>query len=293
MRFIIGVRKEKIREYLPSRNWDIFTALEIRLSIGLLILPLVSLWGGISPAAADTIAVLYALDADLAQLKKASTEVKSPVKIGAQTVATLKIGRHTLHAAKMGSGCITTAIATESVLGRFDCDLVISIGPAGALRDDHPVGSWVRVAEVVPYQAGSWTTAGFVPKATMRLPEPNHLPKEWKGRRSAKVASGEAFVASDREREKLAQTLEAGIVDMNTAGLVLAGASHKLPVWAWRVISDNADNDASADFREFIQKYDGEGGRQLAELFERLPDNPANPMAYDVLRELIEPGERE
>lgn len=250
---------------------------------------LAGLLGVVAPCHADTVAVLYALEADLAELKKAAEQVKPSIKIGSRTVATMKLGQHTIHAVKMGSGCVATAVSASAVLSRFDCDFLVSIGPAGALRDDYQIGSWVQVAEVLPYQAGTLTSTGFIPQDAVRLETSKRPPDEWKKLPAARLVSGETFVAADSERQRLADFFEAGIIDMNTAGLVLAAANHDLPIWVWRVISDKADAAASADFRHFAQRYKGEGGRLVAEAIRLMPNNPANPMAHDVLRALIEP----
>ncbi len=57
---------------------------------------------------------------------------------------------------------------------------------------------------------------------------------------------------------------------------------------AWRGISDHADEEASEAFRDFISRYDGEGGRLAAEVIAKLPANPDAAETYPAIRRLLE-----
>ena len=70
-----------------------------------------------------------------------------------------------------------------------------------------------------------------------------------------------------------------------------ACAENRVPLRCWRIVSDRADDRAGEDFKTFTARYDGSGGRWIAELIRQLPPNPKAATSYPALRELIAPPE--
>jgi nucleoside phosphorylase len=251
---------------------------------------------GVFPAAhADEIAFFYALEADFAALKAEATPVGQPIKVGSRAVQRLRLGAHTIHAVKMGSGVVETAVSAEAVLARVRCDRAFSLGPVGGIGETLEVGTWVRVSEVVPYQKGAWSPEGFALGEKARWKEDAAalnglvLPELWQKPVTVTVASGEIFIASNAYRAELHGATKAEVVDMNLYGLVTACESHRVPLVSWRIVSDRADDQASGDFQKFVATYDGAGGKALAEVIRKLPANPNSPESYPKLRELLQP----
>jgi adenosylhomocysteine nucleosidase len=242
-------------------------------------------------ARADAIAYFYALDADLGALVKAGKIQGTPRMLNNQPVSVVRVGAHDVLAVKMGSGSVRTAATAAALLAKFPCDLALSTGPAGGVSDRLLVGQWIRVPEVVAYQEGTETQVGFVSgKNAVRKLEASIaiLPEAWSGLTDARVASGEVFISSATFRKKLAA--EAPAVDMNLAGLSIACEEAGVPLACWKVISDHADEHAGDDFAKFVKTYDGEGGRRIAELVEKLPRNPKSPGSYENLNRLLDGG---
>ena len=102
------------------------------------------------------------------------------------------------------------------------------------------------------------------------------------------VASGEKFIATNSEHDQLRESTGADVVDMNSFGLASACADHGVSLFAWKIISDNADENAAVAFREFVSRYNGDGGRALADLIKLLPANPNDPKSYPAIRKLLE-----
>ncbi|MGH8046711.1 MAG: hypothetical protein ACREKL_05660 [Chthoniobacterales bacterium] len=231
------------------------------------------------------------MDADLTALAKAGKVEGESNVFNGQSVSTIRIGAHEIFAVKMGSGSTRTAATAATLLTRFPCDLALSTGPAGDLSGRLEVGQWFRVSEVVAYQEGTETETGFVPgknavrKLTASISTP---PTAWQNLPAERVASGEIFVNSSDFRRKLGK--DAAAVDMNLAGLSVACAEAGVPLACWKIISDHADENASADFAKFIRTYDGEGGRLIAELVKSLPENPEKPASYENLNRLLDGG---
>lgn len=238
---------------------------------------------------ADTIALFYALDNDLAVLKEGGGFRPVGVDVvGTRRIYRLQAAGHQILAVKMDSGCVETAISAQAILAKYRCDRAISIGPAGALTDRVATGFWFRADRVVAWQDGTQTADGF------QLSEQSVRPlDEWPvdvlaNIPKAALASGEVFVASREFGRKLGLTTGADLIDMNSFGLAAACRDHRVPLVILRVVSDGADENAGETFRKFAESYDGEGGRIATRMIRALPPNPDDPMSYEEIRRLME-----
>ena len=246
---------------------------------------------------ADDVAFFYALDVDFQKLKSEGVTARQPIKIGSRSVETITLGVHRVYAVKMASGAVETATSVQALLSRFRCDRSYSVGPVGGISDDAQVGKWYVVRSVTNYQKGTWTNVGFQ-LAKESIPdlfendEKEALPPLFKDVGLISVASGEIFVASDRYRHELRDKTKADAVDMNLFGLITVCADHHIPLTSWRIVSDKANDNASEDFRKFVQTYDGAGGKAVAELIKKLPPNPSSPQSYPELQRLLQPNEK-
>ena len=240
------------------------------------ILVLPSAWG-------DTIGFFYALDADLKGLKT-SAQYLGQATVGSRSIQRLQLESHTIHAIKMGSGAVETAASAQALLGRTRCDWAFSLGPAGALSDAVSIGTWHRVEQVKAWQRGdansSWHTDWT------RFPVTN-FPAPLQTTSTLTVASGEQFISTTSERDRVQALTQADAVDMNSFGLALVCADHGVPLFSWKIISDRADENASETFRWFVSTYSGEGGQALAGIIQALPANPNDPASYPAIRQLL------
>jgi nucleoside phosphorylase len=247
---------------------------------------------GCQSAQADTVAVLLALEADMKTLSAQATVLGEPSLVGTRKIQRLQLGPHRVHAAVMGSGCVETAVTAEALLARYRCDWVFSMGPAGGLTDEGAVGKWFAVSEcVVAGKTGGSGSAGTPFKLAL-APTQWKLPAVMQRLTPLRLVAGETFIQSNSAREGLAASSQAQLVDMNTHGLAVACLNHQVPLHVWRLVSDRADDQASAAFQEFTKSYQGEGGTALAEVIRQLPASPKAAGSYQGIRELIEPRTR-
>jgi nucleoside phosphorylase len=241
-------------------------------------------------ARGDTIGFFYALDADLQGLKTLAREMGQSAKVGTRSIQRLQLGTHTIYAVKMGSGAVETAASAQALLARSRCDWAFSLGPAGALSDAVHTGRWYRVESVMAWQRGqtdlTWKTDWS------RFPIAN-LFAPLQTTSTIFVASGEQFISTTGERDRVQAMTQADAVDMNSFGLALVCADHGVPLFAWKIISDRADENASETFRIFTSIYSGEGGKALAEIIQSLPANPNDPASYPAIRKLLEDASRQ
>ncbi len=235
-------------------------------------------------AQGDTIGFFYALDTDLQALKTQARELGQATRVGSRSIQRLQLGTHTIYAVKMGSGTVETAASAQALLSRYRCDWAFSIGPAGALSDGMEAHQWHRAGQVAAWQTGNpdktWSTDWA------RFPVKD-LPPPLQTTSTIAIASGEQFIATTAERDRLQAMTQADAVDMNSFGLALVCADHGVPLFAWKIISDHADESASATFRSFIATYSGEGGAALAGIVQALPANPSDPASYPAIERLL------
>lgn len=227
------------------------------------------------------IAVLYALDPDLAQLKGIHPVTRTVV-VGSRRIQEFRLGANRVYALKMGSGPLETAISAQALMARLHCDIVISVGPAGALNSALHIGEWFVVGDVRAEEAEykTWKLQPEVAIESLRKVSGLALPI-WP------IASGGYFVAQSSARQQLASSTKALAVEMNLAGLAPVCADHHTPLVALRIVSDEADEAAPDAFRRFVQNYKGEGGAYLAAMIEQMDSGPNDPRSYRNLRDLF------
>lgn len=221
-------------------------------------------------------------------LSAQATVLGEPSLVGTRKIQRLQLGPHRLYAAVMGSGCVETAVTAEALLARYRSDWVFSMGPAGGLTDEGAVGKWFAVSEcVVAGKTGGTGSAGTPFKLAL-APTQWNLPTVMQSLKPLRLVAGETFIQSTSAREGLAASSQAQLVDMNTHGLAVACLNHQVPLHVWRLVSDRADDQASAAFQEFTRAYQGEGGTAVAEVIRQLPASPKAAGSYQGIRDTIQ-----
>jgi adenosylhomocysteine nucleosidase len=240
-----------------------------------------------------TIGFFFALDEDKSAFEAAAgNPIRTMNLVGGTVAFEYRVGAHRVIAAKMGSGCVNTAVTVARVLALNPVDRIISTGPAGAIGDQAGIGTWYRIGEVAAWQQGRAGEGGRVFPSESALRKVSWKPDDWPDGRwkqmpATKLVSGEVFVASGEKRGELARGFGAELVEMNAFGLLEAAEGTPAKVLILRVVSDKADEKASEDFSAFLKAYDGAGGKMVAELVKALPVGKDEPAAHDALRELI------
>lgn len=240
-----------------------------------------------------TVGFFYALDEDKSAFEAAAgNPIRTMNLVGGTVAFEYRVGAHRVIAAKMGSGCVNTAVTVARLLALNPVDRIISTGPAGGIGDEAGIGSWWRVGEVAAWQQGRAGEGGRVFPSESALRTVAWMPDDWpegawKRMPAAKLVSGEVFVASGEKRGELARGFGAELVEMNAFGLLAAAEGTPAKVLILRVVSDKADEKASEDFSAFLKSYDGAGGKMVAALVKAMPVGKDEPAAHDALRELI------
>ena len=243
---------------------------------------------------ADNLAVFLALDHDIKALVASGTETGQPILVGTRKIRRVTIGQHQIYVTLMGSGCVETAVSAEALLARYRCDLAFSVGPAGAITDSAAEGTWWKVDQCLVANKAAGEGSASQPYDLESSAEGTTwaLPDCFKLANCAKLVSGEQFISSTQGRQTLATVSRgATLVDMNTHGLVVACANHGVPLHVWRIVSDQANENAGESFRNFVSNYNGAGARALTKLIHGLPTNPKAATSYTGIKRLLESGQ--
>jgi len=243
-----------------------------------------------SSVSAERVAFFYALEQDLTAFEQLAGPPLTSKKNGESNVHTYLVGKHRVYASKMGSGSVQTAVSTQALLSVNRCDLVISCGPAGGLGEGLEIGNWVVANRMVAYQKGIFDSTGFslTSSSEVDLADPNLIDLLPQKLPKADIASGEIFIASDSYRRELNSLSGCSLVEMNLFGLAMTMRHHDLSGIHFRIISDFANANASADFRSFTDSYDGKGGILVHQFISNLPSSGLSPIEYPNLRRLLE-----
>jgi nucleoside phosphorylase len=94
-----------------------------------------------------------------------------------------------------------------------------------------------------------------------------------------RLVSGDSFIASTAKRKWLRETFHADAVDMVSVGIARVCEANGVPYVIIRVLSDNADESASAAFASFVQNYKEPVTASIAlAVVERVTAGPPTPL---------------
>ncbi|GHC56180.1 hypothetical protein GCM10007100_23860 [Roseibacillus persicicus] len=233
---------------------------------------------------ASSVAFFYALEADGARFEKENGPAIRSFELSGTPVQEYLVSGHKVYAMLMGSGTTSTTKNVTALVTKYPIDHLVSIGPVGAISEAL-TSDWFRVEKVVPWQSGTWTEAGFKPRPTWKIqleelgPPLDHPP--------ISVASGDAFIASATKREEIAKITGSQVVDMNLIGIMTSLTSQPINQVHFRIISDNADENASQEFNAFRKNYKGEGAIIAKAWIDQLPEDRTSPENYKNLRKIL------
>lgn len=163
------------------------------------------------------------------------------------------IGQHDIVVTKCGIGKVNAAVATVTLIDRFEPDLVINSGVAGGTTaDTHPLD--IVVATGVAYH-DVWCGPGTVEGAVQGLPHilpvaPDVLTLECltpaRGLHHGLIASGDRFISTAAEVGHINSVVKGAVAcDMESGAIAQTCLLREVPFACIRVISDTpgqADN---------------------------------------------------
>jgi adenosylhomocysteine nucleosidase len=181
-----------------------------------------------------------------------------------------------------GAGKVNAAIVATVMIGRFHPSAVLFSGTAGAVDESLRQGDVVIGSAVAQHDAGLLTANGIrrrglrnavsgeldpvaVPSpapllatarraiqglvlASIKTPDGERVPRVTEG----VIVTGDVFVSDPARRDELRSALGATAVEMEGAALVQTCRQFAVPCLVVRGITDTADPQAAADYRQFL-----------------------------------------
>lgn len=205
---------------------------------------------------------------------------------GQEIYAGMVFSKGTIHGRQVivvmsGIGKVNAALCAQILFTKFDADMIINTGLAGALDEGLEIGDIVISEDLMEhdFDARSFGYAlGEIPrmdssvfKADPKLVELAKSVLEKKGRiRLGRILSGDVFVADAERKKQLSEAFHGLCVEMEGAAIAHVCHVNKKPFVIIRTVSDKADNSANHNFNEFIKIHAIDSGRAVVDLIERL-----------------------
>ncbi|MDE6302457.1 MAG: 5'-methylthioadenosine/S-adenosylhomocysteine nucleosidase [Clostridia bacterium] len=195
--------------------------------------------------------------------KKLGTVVAESVIHGVR-VSQIKLGEHTLYLATGGVGEICAAMTVQMLVDLFDVETVLNFGFVGTLRKDIKVSELVIADRVCHYQFDTSAIDGTKVGQYFENDDiyfylddsliTRVLAAIGKPMRRVAVASGDVFIASAEQKQRLTEEFDCDICEMELAALAIACKRNNIPLVSIKVVSDGADEGAPLSFDEIVKK---------------------------------------
>ena len=217
--------------------------------------------------------------------------------ISGVAIRKIELGNHTIYLATSGIGEIKAALATQLLIDLFDIEVVLNFGFVGSLQNNLDVGEMVLAERVSHYQFDLSAIDGTEPGQYDKDEEKYlYLDQNIIKNVSAKikqplklvtVASGDKFVANQKDKEYLRNDFQADICEMELAGITIAAKRNDLPVFSCKIVSDKANEESNISFRDVVNKGLTKYEELLPSILEALnPDNYTLPPRIKSSKEL-------
>lgn len=223
------------------------------------------------------IGIIGAMDIEVEKLKKLLTDTKKE-KVSGVEFHSGKLGEAEVVVAKCGIGKVFAAICAETMILRYEPEIIINIGVAGGLAEGLKIGDIVIADGVVQHDMD--TTAlgdplGFLAdigliKITADKDAVDILKKACDklciNYETGTIASGDQFISDAAVKKRIKDTFSAKACEMEGASIGQVCCVNGVPFAVLRAISDGANDDAKLDFPTFAAMA-AENSAKVIELF--------------------------
>ena len=174
---------------------------------------------------------------------------------------------HRIILVESGIGKVNATLITSLLIDRYNVDLIVNTGVAGALSNELDVTDMVVSTTVVhhdvdamafgyvfgqvPGMPASYAADEKLVNAAMKVLQSNKTVKGFSGL----IASGDSFIADSSQKSSIISNFpEALAVDMESASIAQTCHQFNVPFIIIRSISDKADQAADMTYEEFLKK---------------------------------------
>ena len=178
-------------------------------------------------------------------------------------------------------GCVFSTLTATLLIEHFKCDILLFSGVAGAISEDLQVGDLVVATKLCKHDLDLTAfghPAGYVPEGNVFVYSNNdlvNLAKEVAKKKHIElkegiIATGDQFVDSNELKEKIKTTFNADAIEMEGYPVAVVCDAFNVPFVILRAISDSANDNASVDFDEFLEKSAKQSAEFILAMVEEL-----------------------
>ncbi|MEX6261690.1 5'-methylthioadenosine/adenosylhomocysteine nucleosidase [Staphylococcus haemolyticus] len=223
------------------------------------------------------IGIIGAMEEEVAILKDKLTDMNEI------SVAHVKFYRGKLNSKEVvltqsGIGKVNAAISTTLLIEKFNPNLIINTGSAGALDESLSVGDMLISNDVVYHDVDA-TAFGYklgqIPQMPLEFKSDQELLKSVEtvinkknyNAKIGQIVSGDSFIGSVEQRLTIKQQFpEAMAVEMEATAIAQTCYQFNVPFIVTRAVSDLANGTADISFEEFL----GEAAKSSSSIVEAL-----------------------
>lgn len=210
------------------------------------------------------IAIITAMAEETLPILKKLGNVVAQDTLSGVLVRQIELEGNTIYLATSGIGEIRAALTVQLLRDLFDIDVVLNFGFVGALNNALDIAELVIAERVCHYQFDLSAIDGtLVGQYDNRDDRYFYLDQTLIDRvlsaigismKKVTVASGDKFIADKNDKTVLKNEFNCDICDMEISGLALACERNNIPLLSIKVVSDKADESASASFLDVVKK---------------------------------------
>lgn len=212
----------------------------------------------------NTIGIIGAMEQEVEQLKKMMTVDEILTRASMHFYKGTLNGRKAV-VVRSGVCKVNAAVCVQILIDHFEVDAIINTGIAGSLDAGINIGDLVISRDTVHHDVNA-AVFGYEPgqipqmevktfaadqKLIAAAGEANAAVNPKIGTFIGRIASGEYFVSSCEEKQRISNTFGALCVEMEGAAIAQAAWLNEIPFVIIRAISDKADDSAKMDYEEF------------------------------------------
>ena len=214
--------------------------------------------------------IIGAMKEEVASLT-AHSKIKETQKIAGLTFYIGELSSQKIVVVQSGIGKVNAAMATQLLIDRYRVSEIIFTGLAGSGRSEIKIGDFVLADSLVQHDfdlthfgrekgvipgVGRFfeTDSSITNQLSQVIQDLGREKKDYGSVHRGVVASGDCFVAEQLYVQKITCEFEAIAVEMEGAAVAQVCFLNKIPFAVLRTISDNADENAMADFQAVLDK---------------------------------------
>ncbi len=161
-------------------------------------------------------------------------------------------------------GKVFATLTATILIEKFECDMLLFSGVAGAIADDLKIGDLVIADGLCQHDLDITAFGhpyGYVPEGEVCIPTDVDLRNIAKkvalekglSLKEGVIATGDQFVANPERKDWIGETFKAHALEMEGASVAVVCDALNVPFFILRAISDSADMDAGFDFDAFLE----------------------------------------